>query len=388
MSTLVQPTLSDKGRSAQWAVAMLFFVYGTRMSTWFMYIPALPDRFSLSESELGLLFLVASVGAFFAVVRGGVWTMRVGSQALGVFWSLAFCLIVPGMILIDSLPVFVVLYLIYGVGAGMADIAMNTQGVAVQHYTGRAVLSRFHGIYSVGMLVGAGTGTLAIASGVPPAVHMMAVFMPLALLVMFNGRDLIPHELERGSTTPQTSGFMIPRGVLLWIGLLVFAAYFSEETVVAWSGIYLQDTLHAAPAVVPLGYLAFALMMTTGRMFGDWLTTRYAPETVVRYSALTASVGLALGLMIPHPGAAIIGFGCAGLGVANLAPVLLSAAGRMPGLPSGVAVSAVSSVGYLAFFIGPPIVGFVAEATSLAYGIGVMVLVGLMTAACAGIIRR
>jgi fucose permease len=148
----------------------------------------------------------------------------------------------------------------------------------------------------------------------------------------------------------------------------------AEGAMADWSAVYLRDALGADAGLAAAGYAAFSLTMAAGRFAGDALRARVSAARLVRLGGGTAALGLGAALLVGHPSAALIGFGCVGLGLSNVVPVLFSAAGRAPGVPTGTAIAAVASAGYAGFLAGPPVIGFVAQATTLTAGLGLVVL--------------
>lgn len=373
-STLARHTAYDLNTiMARVSILLIFFIYGARMATWHIYVPYLQTRFNITEFVIGMLFLVMSVGATVGVLVSSPIIARLGSRFVAIISTLVQLVFTTLIILTPSLPVFVVGSLIYGFTAGTTDIAMNMQGVAFQHKLRRPVMSAFHGAYSVGMLSGGGLGALAIGLGLGVGVHVWAVMLVLLMLTFFAALWLLPPSQEP-ERTQSGATFSFPRGILLVLGLMAFGAYLAEEIVASWGGLYMQNSLLASEEVVPLAYLSFALMMTVGRALGDWLTHRFNIATVIRLSGLTAALGLGVGLLFQHPLAALVGFGFTGFGVANIAPLIIAAAGQTQGHKASAAVSAVSTVGYTAYLVGPPLVGAVAQQFSLDMAMGITVV--------------
>jgi fucose permease len=171
---------------------------------------------------------------------------------------------------------------------------------------------------------------------------------------------------DRGPT------FVRPSGVLLSLGMLAFFGLLAEGAMADWSAVYLHDTLKSDPATAALGFAACSMMMAVGRFSGDFLVTRLGSSQLLRLSSLLAAFGLGGGLLIGTPFAAILGFGLVGLGIANIIPVLFSAAGRIHGVQSGNALAAVATTGYFGFLAGPPLIGFIAEIANLSLALGLV----------------
>ena len=233
-------------------------------------------------------------------------------------------------------------------------------------------MSSFHALFSVGGLVGSSLGGLLIFMDVSSALHVLFVTFVFGLIGLVALRWLWIDRAEDAEAGGPT--FVRPTGPLLALGVLAFFVLVGEGSVADWSAVYLTNALGTGAGLGALGYAAFSLMMAVGRFTGDWLVARFGPVPLMRSSAILAAVGLGAGLLIGRPVAAIIGFGCVGLGLSNLIPILFSAAGRTPGVNAGTAIAAVSSAGYFGFLAGPPLIGLLAEATSLPLALGLVVL--------------
>ena len=359
-------------RAARLAVLTLFFVNGTVLSSWVPHIPLVKERLGLSDGVLGLALLGVAVGAITAMPLAGMFIARRGSQRVMRVATVAFCLSLPLPVLAPSLPLLVLALVMFGAGNGAMDVAMNAQAVGVEKAHGGAIMSSFHAFFSVGGLAGSSLGGLLLWAGVSPAVHVLLVTSVFGLVGLMALRWLWVDRAEDAEAGGPA--FVRPTGPLLALGVLAFFVLVGEGSVADWSAVYLRDTLGTGAGVAALGYAAFSLMMALGRFTGDRMVARFGPVPLMRSSAALAAAGLGAGLIIGHPVAAVVGFGCVGLGMSNLIPILFSAAGRTPGVNAGTAIAAVSSAGYFGFLAGPPLIGLLAEATSLPLALGLVVL--------------
>jgi fucose permease len=198
-------------------------------------------------------------------------------------------------------------------------------------------------------------------------------------------RKLLPARVDQASNEP---AFVRPSGPLVSLGILAFFCLVSEGAMADWSAVYLRETLGTDPAFAAMGYAAFSLMMAVGRLIGDTLRMRLHAVHLVQMSGGLAALGLGTALLLGHPVAALVGFGCVGLGLSNIVPVLFSAAGRTPGVATGTALAAVATAGYFGFLVGPPLIGFAAQATTLRVGLSLVVLFMALIALRAGSAAR
>lgn len=367
------------------AVSTLFFVNGATVGSWVMHIPTIQTALGLSEGTLGLALLGVAFGALSAMLVTGPLIARIGSRPMSVAGGLCMCVAPPLLLLSPNLGLLTVALLWLGASNGVMDVSMNAQAVILEQRSPRPIMSSFHGLWSVGGLVGSSLGAALLALGISPVQHVVSVAVVLLITMAIAGRFLLPPAEERAIAAQNSTGqnseevepspaLALPRGPLIGLGLLAFLGLVAEGAVADWSAVYLRNGLAARPEVAALGYSAFALTMATGRLLGDWLVARLGRLRLVRISSALATVGLAAALLVADPVAAIVGFGCVGLGVANLIPVLFSVAGQVRGVSAGTAIASVATLGYFGFLAGPPVIGFVAEATNLAVGLSVVVI--------------
>ncbi len=370
--------MTSRPKAARLAVLTIFFVNGATIASWVPHIPLVQEKLALSEGLLGLALLGVALGAVFSLTLSGWLIAHFGSRAVTRVSTVAFCLSLPPLVLAPSFALLVLSLIFFGLCNGAMDVAMNTQAVAVEERYDKPIMSSFHGFFSLGGLFGAGIGGLVLESGVSPIVHMTSaslIFLSAGALAL---RYLLPKSAE-GSTS-EGPAFVLPKGSLLGLGLLAFVVFVGEGAMADWSAVYLRNTLGTSTGLAAAGFASFSLMMAVGRLTGDVVVKRLGPSMTVRFGSLVAGIGLGLSLLIGQPLAAIVGFGCVGLGLANLVPVFFSAAGRTPGVSPGTGIAAVATLGYLGWLAGPPLIGFAAELVTLAGALGlVAVALGLVT---------
>jgi fucose permease len=356
------------------AVGTVFFLNGLVLASWVPYIPVVKTAHGLRESALGGVLLAMAVGAV-TVLPLAAWLVgRLGSRRVILLAAGALALALPLPLLAPSALLVAAALWLFGAANATLDVAMNAQGVAVEAALGRPVLSSFHGLFSLGGLMGALLAGGAMAAGIAALAHLAAVTLgSLSALLVLRGA-LLP---TSPFTAPRLPVFAWPSRQLLGLGGLSFCALLAEGAMGDWSALYLRDDLGASPALAGAAFAAFSLAMAVGRFGGDTLAARLGPARLLRLSGGLAAAGLAAGLIVGRPVAAIAGAGLVGLGLANSVPVVFGAAGRMPGIPAGAGLAAVATTGYGGFLAGPPAIGLVAEA------LGLPAALGLVAVACA-----
>jgi predicted MFS family arabinose efflux permease len=238
-------------------------------------------------------------------------------------------------------------------------------------------------MYSVGGIAGAGGVAGALALGASPLVAITGTAALAALLLATARGGLLAQGGEGGH-----AAFALPRGRVLLVGAVCFAMFLSEGAVLDWSAVFLSTVRHADPATAGLGYVAFAVTMTLGRLTGDRVVQALGAFRVVVCGALVAASGFALVVMAASPLAGLAGFALVGAGAANVVPVMFSAAGRQHDMPTHLAVAAVTTMGYAGVLLGPAALGFVASLTSLAAALGLLVVLLVAVASVARLATR
>jgi MFS family permease len=322
----------------------------------------------------------APAGLLVAQPLAGALTVRHGSRPLVAAAPLYLSAVVLPALAVDLLTLLLAVTVV-GAANGVLDIAMNTQGVAVERTLGKRLFSSLHAAFSFGALAGAGSAAAVAAAGIDPLPHLAVDAAVAAALALVLARGLV-----RDQGQPEGRRFAMPSGRLAALGVIAFCALMAEGSVFDWSGVYLSDETGAAPGAAPLGLTAFSLTMGIGRLVGDGVAERIGAGTAVRAGALVATAGIGLALAVPEPGAAIAGFMVMGAGLSVMFPLALRAAG-MQGDGGGAALAAVSTVGYVGFLAGPPVIGSLADASSLRAALSLVAVLCLVAAVAARRVR-
>ena len=371
-------------RRARWGIAGVFFVNGATVGSWAPHIPLVKAGLELSPSSLGIALLAMAVGAVVAMPLAGLAIGHWGSARVTRLAGLLFCpsLVLP--VMAPSYPLLIVALAVFGALNGAMDVAMNAHGVAVERKYGRPVMSSYHGMWSLGGLTGAGIGALMLA-GFPAGVHALTMATVLTLGAIASLSRLLPDTLDKGSAATTLA---LPQRSTMALGGLAFLALLAEGAILDWGAVYMNVELGTDPARAAIGFAVFSGAMAIGRFAGDALRQRFGAIPMVRVSAALASGGLAIGLLIGTPTSAVIGFACTGFGLANMVPILFGAAGRVPGQTAATGIAAVATMGYAGFLAGPPLLGFVAEATTVAAALGLVALACLTIGLSSAAVRR
>lgn len=348
------------GRLEQMSTRIAFFIAGFGLAAWAPLVPYAKARAGLDEATLGLLLLCLGAGSILAMPVAGILATRYGCRRVLVGGTLLICLALPLLATVSAIPLLIATLFLFGAGLGAVDSTVNLQAVIVERASGRNMMSGFHGLFSVGGIAGAAGVSALLALGLSPlwAIVVVIVLILAALL------KAAPHLLPYGS---ESSGpaFAVPHGVVLFIGLLCFTVFLAEGAMLDWSAVFLTSEKSIDEAYAGLGYAAFALTMTAGRLMGDTIVRRLGARLVIVLGGLFAATGMALATLAPSWEFALLGYALVGAGCSNIVPVLYTAVGKQTVMPEHIAVPAITTLGYAGILAGPAAIGFIAHASSL-----------------------
>ena len=376
MNTRLAETGATTGlpTSARRAVSAIFFVNGVVLASWVAHIPSVKARHALGDDALGLVLLCMAIGAVLALPVAAWLIARWGSRLVTSVAATACCAALPLPVLAPTAWLVAPALALFGALNALLDVSMNAQAVAVEERYQRPIMSGFHALFSAGGLAGALIASAAMAGGLSNRWHVAAITAGALATVAAATRRLVRSTARRAPSSPV---FAWPPAALLSIGGLTFCGLLAEGAMGDWSAVYLRDALGTSNSLAAEGFAAFSLTMAVGRFGGSYLAARLGSQRLLRGSGLLASAGLASALLLATPGAALVGFALVGLGLANVVPILFSAAGRARDVAPGTALAAVATTGYGGFLAGPPLIGFAAGL------IGLPAALGLVVACCA-----
>lgn len=352
----------DRAASAQrLSTRLLFLIVGIANATWAPLVPLVKDRAGLDAAGLGLLLLTFGVGSLLAMPSAGAAAARLGFRPVLLAWTLALGLALPVLAVGAGLVPLTGALLLFGAGMGAIDCVMNLQAVVVERASGRPMMSGFHGLYSLGCILGALVASGLLAAGLGAGWSVLLLVAGIAALFAAAWPGILPAGRARGSGP----ALALPRGIVLVLGLLCFVVFLTEGSALDWSALFLIQHRGLDPAWAALGYAAFSVTMTAGRLAGDAIVARLGRRKVVILGGLLAAAGLALSVVVPAWEAALAGYALVGAGCANIVPVLFTAAGRQTAMPESVAVPAVTTLGYAGVLAGPALIGFAAQGLGL-----------------------
>lgn len=373
--------VQSPARAARIAVSALFFSAGFCFSSWASRIPAIQQRLELNEAGLGMVLLSLPVGLMLSLPVSGFLVARYGSKRTVIIACLLYAFLLPFLGVVTFVWQLAMVLFLFGFAGNLLNISMNTQGVNVEDSYGRSIMASFHGVWSVAGFSGAAIGMFMLSFSTPPLLHFCIITILVWSIVFVVYKYLPAKDVHSGSNVPV---FAKPDRNLLILGLIAFCCMVCEGAMFDWSGIYFAKEVQVSKSLTTLGYVAFMTTMAGGRFAGDWLSVKLGRKNIIRISGLLIASGLMLAVSLPYMVSATIGFLITGMGVSSVVPLVYSAAGRSGKLASGVALAAVSTIGYLGFLFGPPAIGFIAQAFNLRWSFTLIAFLGLGTTLLAG----
>lgn len=370
-------------RAHRLAVAAFFFIAGLSFASWASRIPDVKARLHLSDAALGGVLFALPVGSMISLPFAGWLVARHGSKKIMTIAATCYPMVLILIGLSAQVWQIVPVVFLFGLLGNLCNIAINTQAVGVEALYGRSIMASFHGIWSLAGFTGAAIGTFMVSKGIIPVYH----FLFIAVLSVSSVWLIRHFTLAKDAGHPDQPLFVKPDGMLLKLGLIAFSCMVCEGTMFDWSGVYFQKVVQVPKEITTLGYAAFMSTMAGGRFVGDWLVTRIGKQRVLQGSGIVIVAGLLTAVLLPQLVPATIGFLLVGFGVSSVVPLVYSAAGKSKAMSPGVALTAVSTIGFLGFLLGPPVVGFMAQAFSLRWSFTLIAALGFCTTILSSLIR-
>lgn len=362
----------------RWAVSLFYFCTGLCFSSWASRIPDIKTALHLSNGQLGTILFALPLGQLTMMYFSGKLVTRYGSRTI---LGLALLMYAFGLISIglatNGWQLGLALYFL-GIFANLSNISVNTQGVYTERLFKRTIMTTFHGVWSIAGFTGSIIGLGMNGLGISPFIHFMVIATIILLLYTFNCKFLI--KVKNSVRSEKKRGFIKYDKTLVLLGIIGFCSLASEGVMFDWSGIYFKDIVKVPESLVILGYSSFMIMMASGRFLGGNLITKFGRIRVMQVSGILISLGLFIAVLFPFLISCTLGFMIVGLGVSTIIPTLYSLAGKHPTIPTGEALTAVSSISFLGFLMGPPVIGYIAELLGLRFSFAFIGIFGCIIA--------
>lgn len=358
----------------RWAVGLYYFTMGLCFATWASRIPDIKTKLGLTEADLGTVLFAIPVGQLVIMPFSGTLATKYGSHKTALLALSFYLLSLVTIGFAEEQWQLLLSLFFFGMCSNLTNISINTQGIYAEGLFRRPIMSAFHGAWSIAGFTGALIGLGMIGLNLIPLYHFAIIAVLLWVVLFTNYKYLV--RAKKQELPPKKNVFKKPDTVLVWLGIMAFGCMMSEGIMFDWSGVYFKEVVKAPGALVVLGYASFMVMMAAGRFFGDRIIKKMGRKRVLQISGCLISIGLLTSVFLPYLIPSTIAFMLVGLGVSTIIPTIYSIAGRRPGIPPGIALQTVSSVSFLGFMLGPPVIGYVAQATSLKVSFAIIATLG------------
>lgn len=351
------------------ATSLFFFGMGFSFATWASRIPDIKSALQLSEAALGTLLFAMPIGQLFAMPFSGKVVTKYGSRTMTFLGLLLYAACLPLIGLASTKWHLALGLFLFGLFGNFCNIAVNTQGVHTQQLFDKPIMGSFHGSWSLAGFCGALTGLLMLTFELSVLQHFVVAFAFVLGIIVTNQKFMIKVKSKQEAEKSTYSFWKNPDKNLLLLGLICFCGMASEGIMFDWSGVYFKEIIKAPGALVVLGYTTFMISMASGRFLSDFLVARYGARKVLIISGLVISTGLYTAVLLPYIIPCTVAFMMVGFGVSNVVPIIFNVAGNNENVPTGIALTIVTSISFLGFLMGPPLIGYIAELTSLKHSL-------------------
>lgn len=360
------------------ALRTQFFVMGMLFATWGVHVPIVKAHYGIGEQALALAMLASGVGALAALAYAGRIVGRYGPRAVATVMGCVSCAAIACLEASAHYAALIAVMLVFGSFGSLFDVSLSAEASEIERLAAKPMMSGFHGMFSLGGMAGAGLGSAVPALGLTPQGHLLLATGLCAIAILIASRAMLP--LPEKHDAEEKQPLSLPRGPLLLLGVLASMGLIAEGAIYDWSVLFMKQERASDVSTAALAYASFSAAMAAGRFGGDWVRARLAPRRLLRASGVLAAAGMALVLAVPSTAIGLVGFALVGLGLSNVVPMLFSAASQVPGVSPAHGIAAVSGVGYLGMMAGPPLIGLIAEHSSLTAGLLVVVVFAVFMA--------
>lgn len=360
------------------AIFLLFFCQGLCFSSWASRIADIKTSLELDDAAWGTILLMIPVGQICGMTLSGLLVSRLGSKRILPVVIVCYTLALLLIGLSSGQYSLIISLIIFGFFGNFCNISVNTQGTAIETLYNRPIMASFHGGWSLAGLTGAAIGLLMTTIGIKPLYHFCIVTV-IVLITLFTNIKYLQPDIKKQKTAEEIAAKKKnkPETFLYLLGIVAFCGMAAEGAMSDWSGLYLKDIVGIAEKYAPAGLLAYMITMTTGRFIVDKATQHFGRKRVLQCGGLLISAGLFLAVALPYLPTTIIAFMIIGLGTSSIVPTIYSVAGHKTKISTGMALTIVSSISFLGFLMGPPLIGYISHATNLRFSYALIGVFGI-----------
>jgi MFS family permease len=367
MDSAIQPvTITQNRKTLRIAVGVLFFMAGLCFASWASRIATVQQTMGLSDAGLGAVLFSLPVGLMCSLPFSGWIITKIGSKKLLLSAIVVYGIALISLGLAQNTFQLIICLVCYGFASNAVNIAVNTQAVTAEGMYGKPIMASFHGLWSLAGFTGAGIGTFMIGHRIDPFHHFLVILSILIIGVIISSRYLFDdYGTAKASESLPLKTLLKLIVPLLTLGTIAFCSMICEGAMFDWSVIYFKKVVVAPIALQGVGFTAFMLTMAGGRFIADWFAQRFGLKRTLQVSGSLTTTGLLIAVIFPYFYTAMAGFLLVGAGVSSVVPMVYSAAGKSKTMSPGVALAAVSTIGFIGFLVGPPVIGFIAGLATL-----------------------
>ena len=357
------------------ANAVYFFISGFGYSSWTSRIPGIKESLKLDDAHFGTLLFMLPVGLILTMPFTGKLLDHFKSRTIMGIGAMVYNLVLACMGFSGYAWVLGIVLFFFGSSRNLMNLSMNAQAIGVQALYNRSIMSSFHAVWSMAGFAGAAIGYLMVTLNILPAWHLLGVSLVLSTLTLYYYRDALDQQPDHNI---KRSIFSLPPKGMLIFSLICFTSMACENTMYDWSGVYIRQVLHGSKGMATIAFVVYMVAMTSGRLAGDRMADRFGIQHVLAASGLLISAGFLITVLSPIIPLTLVGYLLTGFGVSCVVPFVFSLAGKIPTSNPGAALASISSLGYLGFLLVPPMIGYVAQASSLRVSFAIIAVMGLL----------
>lgn len=362
------------------SVSAFFFIQGLVFASWASRIPDIKTMLHLNDAALGGLLFIIPVGQMCAMALSGYLVSRFGSRKMLSIAAFLYPATLVALGSADSIWLLSVALFCFGMTGNLCNISVNTQGVGVERLYHHSIMATFHGLWSLAGFMAGLISTWMVGFDVSPQYHFYFIFLASFVLLLVMRGFLLPRDIPQKEKEGETRKvFVKPDRYIVWLGLIAFGCMACEGTMFDWSAVYFETIIAPSKELIRVGYVAFMCSMACGRFMADRLVTRFGAISIIRVSGIVIALGLLIAVVFPSLYLATLGFLLVGFGTSSVVPLCYSMAGKSKTMLPGVALATVSTIGFMGFLLGPPVIGFIAQISSLRWSFALIACIGLVT---------
>jgi predicted MFS family arabinose efflux permease len=349
------------------ATRLIFLAFGIGISSWAPMIPFIKENIGVNDAELGLILFLCGIGALISMPITGYFVQKWSSRTMTLISALMVIVVFPFLVIVETPFAAGAALFAFGVSTGAWNVSINAQAVSVETRMNRPIMSGFHGLFSLGGLIGALMVSFLLEFEVSLQSCAFIASTIMFSLVIFQWRNLLDDRVTQKPLSKAKSKFVLPDNQVIFLGMICFIFFMAEGSMHDWSAEFLRSTLDYEPSFAGIGYALFSLTMAFGRLLGGKIIQKMGAFFVFQSGSLIAATGFLMVVLLGQGYIELLGFCLIGLGASNIVPILFSATGRISNVSSSVALTAVTTCGYVGMLIGPAFIGFVAQGVSLSF---------------------